>query len=144
MMRDAKALGFWDVQRNQDIFELQREHIGCFNYQLYRIYGELRKENETPANNDVPKPDYDLASIYNYQLFNSRYPRARMIRYNTKDVVYEEIISLRDYFIQYYQEMKDFRDRTKDKPSLPNCDEGVKIDAEDVELYEYNNQLCKF
>ena len=55
--------------------------------------------------------------------------------------------------------MKDFRDRTKDKPSLPDCDEldrkleanllnssneGVKIDAEDIELYELEDYLKFF
>lgn len=143
-MRDAKALGFWDMQRNQDIFEIQRELINCFNYQLYRIYGEMRKENDTSINDDSPKPNYDLASIYNYNFFNSRYPRAKTIRYNSKDVTYEECIDLRDHFIKYYQEMKEFRNRTKDKPSLPDCDKGAKIDAEDIELYELKDYLNFF
>lgn len=120
MLIEKNAHNFWPLEKNVTLFEIQRTNIRSFCIDLIQLYDNLKLTND---NSDETNCHYDLESANNINIFEFR-SKVKHIRFNSKDIIYNERITLKDWFCDYYQHYKDILDSKEEKPSaFTGCEE---------------------
>lgn len=136
MLIEKNAHNFWPLEKNYTLFEIQRTNIRSFCIDLIQLYDELKRTND---NSDETNCHYNLESADNINIFESR-SKVKYIKFNSKDITYNERIQLKDWFIDYYQR---YQDMIKGKEEKPSAFTGIPENTEG-KLYSLDSYLKFF
>ena len=144
MLVEKNAHEFWPLDvngKNRTIYDIQHDYIRNFCVDLINTYEDLYLTNERAEENQC---HYDLSCPENLNIMNFR-SKIKNIRFNSKDIIFNERIPLEDWFKDFYQRRKDIME---DKPSaFSNEDVLVRGNIPYLaqgNLYELKNYLNFF
>lgn len=115
MLIEKNAHEFWPLDVNgkdRTIYDIQRDYIRNFCVDLINIYEDLYLTNERA---DETQCHYDLSCPENLNIVEFK-SKIKHIKFNSKDIIFNESITLKDWFIDFYQRRKDLL-AGKDRPS---------------------------